>query len=84
MTIYASTFLIVVLTIDRLFVIIRPLSASTTGSKYRYGLISVAWILAISLAIPYALHIKFICTTHGNICGHGFPNQEVSIWFNGF
>lgn len=79
LTIYASTFLIVVLTIDRLYVIVRPLSASTTGKKYRYGLVSGAWILAIILAIPYALHIKFVCTTHGNMCGHDFPNIEVMV-----
>ena len=81
LTIYASTFLIVALTIDRLYVIMRPLSASTTGRKYRYGLVSGAWILAILLAIPYALHIKFVCTTHGNMCGHDFPNIEVSMFF---
>lgn len=79
LTIYASTFLIVVLTIDRLFVITKPLSASTTGKKYRYGLISGAWLLAVLLALPYALHVKFLCTNLGNLCGHGFKNKKAII-----
>jgi hypothetical protein len=78
LTLDASTFLIVVLSVDRLYVIKRPLSSSTTGKRYRYGLISGAWLLAIFLAIPYVLNVKFVCTTHGNLCGHGFQNQEVS------
>ncbi|CAC5414680.1 unnamed protein product [Mytilus coruscus] len=79
-TIFASTFLIVVLTIDRLFVIIRPLSASTTGKKYRYGLVSGAWLLAIIIGIPYAAHAYFSCTVQGiNICGHDFQNVQAVV-----
>ena len=83
-TIFASTFLIVVLTIDRLFVIVRPLSASTKGNRYRYGLVSGAWMLALILTIPYALHIRFsdTCTEHGiNICWHDFKHMEVCGFF---
>ncbi|CAG2219233.1 unnamed protein product [Mytilus edulis] len=81
-TIFASTFLIVVLTIDRLFVIVRPLSASTKGNRYRYGLVSGAWMLALILTLPYALHIRFsdTCTEHGiNICWHDFKHMEAIV-----
>lgn len=84
-TIFASTFLIVVLTIDRLFVIIRPISASMTGKKYRYGLVSCAWLLAIIIGIPYAAHAYFSCTVQGiNICGHDFDNTKVRMNMNVF
>lgn len=73
MSICASTFLIVVLTIDRLYVIEKPLSASKTGKKYRYGLIAGAWLFAVPLAIIYAAHIRFECTNQGlNVCWHFF------------
>ncbi|XP_071147999.1 cardioacceleratory peptide receptor-like [Mytilus edulis] len=79
-TIFASTFLIVVLTIDRLFVIIRPISASMIGKKYRYGLVSCAWLLAIIIGIPYAAHAYFSCTVQGiNICGHDFDNTKAVV-----
>lgn len=80
MTIYASTFLIVVLTIDRLFVIVRPLSASTKRKRYRYGLVSGAWMLALVLALPYALNIRFLCTVQGiNICWYDFKHVEAMV-----
>ena len=72
MTILASTFLIVVLTIDRMFVIVHPLASSTRGSKYRIGLVSGAWVVAVMLAIPYACHAELISRNGRHICWHNY------------
>lgn len=57
--IYASTFSIVVLTIDRMYAIIKPLNSAVKGLLYRFSLVATTWLLACLLTIPYFLHVTF-------------------------
>ena len=52
---YVSTYAIVVLSIDRAYVIVRPLAAASKGKLYRYGLALSAWVIGCVLAIPYGV-----------------------------
>ena len=52
------------------------MTASKTGKRYKYGLVSGGWFLAILLAIPYGINVKFLCTTVGNVCFHHFKNID--------
>jgi hypothetical protein len=72
---YASTYAIVVLTLDRLYVIKRPLAAAAEGKKYRYGLSMSAWVIALLLGIQYAVHARYIDDSH---CVHDIPYTRVS------
>ncbi|XP_052079501.1 cardioacceleratory peptide receptor-like [Mytilus californianus] len=56
---YVSTYAIVVLSIDRAYVIVRPLAAASKGKKYRYGLALSAWVIGCILAIPYGVFGKY-------------------------
>ncbi|CAG2225626.1 unnamed protein product [Mytilus edulis] len=69
--IYVSTFAIVTLTLDRLYVILRPLSSSARGAKYRVSLIMTTWILAMLLSIPYMVCVRF----NNGKCGHDFDKK---------
>ncbi|XP_071148187.1 cardioacceleratory peptide receptor-like [Mytilus edulis] len=83
LVINASTFLILVLTVDRVFVIVRPVSSYTTGKTYRYGLIISAWSVAVLIAIPYAMHITYYYSSKdgidGYICRHNFGNGIYAV-----
>ncbi|CAG2192628.1 unnamed protein product [Mytilus edulis] len=72
---YVSTYAIVVLSIDRAYVIVKPLAAASKGNTYRYGLALSSWITGCVLAIPYGV---FGLYTEDNSCGHKFPNELVS------
>ncbi|CAG2198530.1 unnamed protein product [Mytilus edulis] len=52
---YVSTYAIVVLSIDRAYVIVRPLAAASKGKLYRYGMALSAWVIGSILAIPYGV-----------------------------
>ncbi|VDI51773.1 Hypothetical predicted protein [Mytilus galloprovincialis] len=52
---YVSTYAIVVLSIDRAYVIVRPLAAASKGKRYRYGLALSSWVIGCILAIPYGV-----------------------------
>ncbi|XP_063411688.1 cardioacceleratory peptide receptor-like [Mytilus trossulus] len=56
---YVSTYAIVVLSIDRAYVIVRPLAAASKGKLYRYGMALSAWIIGCTLAIPYGVFGTF-------------------------
>jgi len=72
---YASTYAIVVLTLDRLYVIKRPLAAAAEGKTYRYGLSISAWVIGLLLGIQYAVHTSYI---EDSYCGHAIPYTRVS------
>lgn len=74
---YASTFSIVVLSVDRLYVIMRPVSTVSNGRVYRYGLALSAWIIALILGIHYAVYIKFY--EDDGSCGHEFEYPKVDV-----
>ena len=71
---YVSTYAIVVMAIDRLYVILRPVSAISKGNMYRYGLVMSSWILGLLLGIQYAVHIDY----DGVYCRHVIPYKQVS------
>ncbi|CAG2251680.1 GPR154 [Mytilus edulis] len=75
---YVSIYAIVVMSIDRLYVIVRPLSAATKGQKYRFGLVSIAWITGAVLAIQYVVHIKSWKT----FCYHIIPYREAMLYID--
>ncbi|XP_071150693.1 mesotocin receptor-like [Mytilus edulis] len=75
--IYVSTFAIITLTLDRLYVILRPMSSSGRGAKYRVSLIMTTWILAILLSIPYMMSVRF----NNGKCGHDF-DKKVMLMFD--
>ncbi|XP_052079511.1 cardioacceleratory peptide receptor-like [Mytilus californianus] len=69
---YVSTYAIVVLSIDRAYVILKPLAAASKGKKYRYGLALSAWVVGSLLAIPYGVFGFYV---EDDIeCKHTFPN----------
>lgn len=76
---YASTYAIVVLTLDRLYVIKRPLATAAEGKTYRYGLSISAWVIALLLGIQYAVHTSY---DEDSRCGHDFPNRRVILYFD--
>ena len=71
---YVSTYAIVVMSIDRLYVKLRPVSAISKGNMYRYGLVMSSWILGLLLGIQYAVHIDY----DGVHCRHAIPYKQVS------
>ncbi|XP_071149741.1 cardioacceleratory peptide receptor-like [Mytilus edulis] len=75
---YVSIYAIVVMSIDRLYVIVRPLSVATKGQKYRFGLASISWITGAVLAIQYVVHIKSLKTS----CYHFIPYKEAMIYID--
>ncbi|VDH88971.1 Hypothetical predicted protein [Mytilus galloprovincialis] len=76
--VYVSIYAIVVMSIDRLYVIVRPLSAASKGKKYRFGLASVAWITGAVLAVQYAVHI----ISWKTVCVHFIPYMEAMIYID--
>ncbi|XP_063417348.1 neuropeptide S receptor-like [Mytilus trossulus] len=75
---YVSIYAIVVMSIDRLYVIVRPLSAASKGQKYRFGLASIAWITGSVLAVQYVVHTDF-GKREKTFCVHFIPYMEVSL-----
>ncbi|XP_063417350.1 cardioacceleratory peptide receptor-like [Mytilus trossulus] len=69
---YVSTYAIVVISIDRAYVIIKPLAAASKGKQYRYGLALSAWVIGCILAIPYGIQGRFIKKT--GECRHELPS----------
>ncbi|XP_063431528.1 cardioacceleratory peptide receptor-like [Mytilus trossulus] len=57
--IYVSTFAIVTLSLDRLYVIIRPVSSIARGRTYRFCLVILCWIAALFLSIPGIIYVKY-------------------------
>lgn len=57
--IYVSTFAIVTLSLDRLYVIVRPVSSIARGRKYRFCLVISCWFAALFLSIPEVIHVKY-------------------------
>ncbi|XP_052079146.1 mesotocin receptor-like isoform X2 [Mytilus californianus] len=77
--IYVSTFAIITLTLDRLYVIRRPISSSGRGVKYRVSLIVTTWVLAILLSLPYMVCVRF----NNGKCRHDFGNsKKVMLMFD--
>ncbi|XP_063412441.1 cardioacceleratory peptide receptor-like [Mytilus trossulus] len=52
---YVSTYAIVVLSIDRAYVILKPFASASKGKLYRYGLALSSWVIGCILAIPYGV-----------------------------
>ncbi|XP_060072168.1 cardioacceleratory peptide receptor-like [Ylistrum balloti] len=48
---FASTYMLVVLSIDRLYAIARPLSATRRGIVYKWTLVIFAWVIAAMLGV---------------------------------
>ncbi|XP_069107294.1 cardioacceleratory peptide receptor-like [Argopecten irradians] len=48
---FASTYMLVVLSVDRLYAIARPLSATRRGMVYKWTLVISAWVIAAMLGI---------------------------------
>ncbi|XP_071166130.1 cardioacceleratory peptide receptor-like [Mytilus edulis] len=57
--IYVSTFAIVTLSLDRLYVIIMPVSSIARGRKYRFCLVILCWVAALFLSIPGVIYVKY-------------------------
>lgn len=74
--IYCSTFAIVILTLDRMYVIVRPLTSATRGVKYRFGLAGSTWLLSGLLSIPYLTHVTFTSTGK---CIYTFTNVKAMV-----
>ena len=53
--VFASTFAIVVLTLDRLYVVIRPIESSTNDKKFKIVPVTVSWVIAALCTIPYCV-----------------------------
>lgn len=69
---YVSTYAIVVISIDRAYVIVKPLAAASKGKHYRYGLALSAWVIGCIVAIPYGVQGRFIEKTRE--CRHELPS----------
>ncbi|XP_071149740.1 cardioacceleratory peptide receptor-like [Mytilus edulis] len=69
------------MSIDRLYVIVRPLSAASKGQKYRFGLASVAWITGSVLAVQYVVHTEF-WNTERTFCVHFIPYREAMLYID--
>ncbi|XP_076088833.1 cardioacceleratory peptide receptor-like [Mytilus galloprovincialis] len=80
-SVYASIYAIVVMSIDRLYVIVRPLSAASKGQKYRFGLASIAWNTGSVLAVQYVVHIEF-WKTEKIVCVHFIPYREAMLYID--
>ncbi|XP_071150245.1 cardioacceleratory peptide receptor-like [Mytilus edulis] len=52
---YVSTYAIVVLSLDRAYVVVKPLATASKGKLYRYGLTLSAWVIGCVLVIPYGV-----------------------------
>ncbi|CAG2187945.1 CMKLR1 [Mytilus edulis] len=69
---YVSTYAIVVLSIDRAYVIVKPLAAASKGKVYRYGLALSSWVIGCILAIPYGVFGTY--SEEKNYCIHDSPS----------
>ncbi|XP_076088474.1 mesotocin receptor-like [Mytilus galloprovincialis] len=69
---YVSTYAIVVMSIDRAYVIVRPLAAASKGRRYRYGLALSSWVIGCILAIPYGVFGTY--SEEEVYCMHSLPS----------
>ncbi|OWF42848.1 cardioacceleratory peptide receptor-like [Mizuhopecten yessoensis] len=57
---FASTYMLVVLSVDRLYAIARPLSATKRGMFYKWTLVIIAWVIAAMLGIYDLVFAKIV------------------------
>ncbi|XP_076088212.1 arg8-vasotocin receptor-like isoform X2 [Mytilus galloprovincialis] len=81
---YVSTYAIVVLSIDRMNVVVKPLSPVTRLRIYKYGLALSAWILGSLLAIQYSVHTTYYPPQNfdEDVCLHEFPYDPEIRYFD--
>lgn len=79
---YVSTYAIVVIAIDRMYVIVKPLAAGTKGKKYRYGLALSSWVLGLLLGIYAVMHVNYTVENGGSQCRHEFPDGWVVVYYD--
>lgn len=83
MSLYASTYLIVSIAIDRLLCVLKPIGVIRKRRRYKMCMIAVPWILSISINIPtlYWTTIFSQCGCH--ICTPDLRGiREVSLYIN--
>ncbi|XP_063411478.1 lutropin-choriogonadotropic hormone receptor-like [Mytilus trossulus] len=81
---YVSTYAIVVLSIDRMNVVVKPLSPITRLKIYKYGLALSTWILGSLLAIQYSVHAKYYPPQNfgEDVCRHEVPYDPEIRYFD--
>ncbi|XP_071148465.1 arg8-vasotocin receptor-like [Mytilus edulis] len=81
---YVSTYAIVVLSIDRMNVVVKPLSTVTKLKTYRCGLALSSWILGSLLAIQYVVHVTYYSPKKylKDACLHEFPYDQELRYFD--
>ncbi|CAF1081930.1 unnamed protein product [Rotaria sordida] len=74
---YNSSYVLVCVSIDRLYAIIRPMDVRTASSAFRYSLIIASWIISMTFASAQ-LYLRDIETIRGMpICGN---RSDVENW----
>ncbi|CAF3541044.1 unnamed protein product [Rotaria sp. Silwood1] len=74
---YNSSYVLVCVSIDRLYAIIRPMDVRTASSAFRYSLIIASWIISMTFASAQ-LYLRDIETIRGMpICGN---RSDVQNW----
>ncbi|UJR09699.1 hypothetical protein I4U23_013930 [Adineta vaga] len=74
---YNSSYVLVCVSIDRLYAIIRPMDVRSASSAFRYSLIIASWIISMTFASTQ-LYFRDINTIEGmRICGN---RSDVQNW----
>ncbi|CAG2192627.1 GPR154 [Mytilus edulis] len=69
---YVSTYAIVVLSIDRAYVILKPFASASKRKIYRYGMAMSSWMIGCILAIPYGVFGTY--SEEEVYCSHEAPS----------
>ncbi|CAF0813151.1 unnamed protein product [Rotaria sp. Silwood1] len=74
---YNSSYVLVCVSIDRLYAIIRPMDVRTASSTFRYSLIAASWVIAMTFASAQ-LYLRDIEIIRGMpVCGN---RSDVVNW----
>ncbi|XP_033728736.1 cardioacceleratory peptide receptor-like isoform X2 [Pecten maximus] len=74
---YSSTYMLVVMSADRVYAIAKPLSATRRGLKYRRLLVLIAWVIAACVAVKDLIYSDLLSYNNRNHCETEYPRYLV-------
>ncbi|XP_060069374.1 cardioacceleratory peptide receptor-like isoform X2 [Ylistrum balloti] len=77
---YSSTYMLVVMSVDRLYAIAKPLSATRRGLKYRRLLVLSAWFVAACVAVKDVIYSGYTVYDGRRLCETDYPPHLVKLF----
>ncbi|XP_069108106.1 cardioacceleratory peptide receptor-like isoform X2 [Argopecten irradians] len=74
---YSSTYMLVVMSVDRVYAIARPLSATRRGLMYRRLLVLLAWAIAACIAFKDLIYSDLMTSNNKKLCETVYPGYLI-------